>query len=126
MSYCIVPNRRAWWPVIFSGVTEEGEIVENRFELRFNLLDEDEHFDLLRQSVSIGNTAEDVKFADVAAPFVQRMAADWRGVAAENGEALPFTPENVKLLVRQPGVWPAITRAYAACRKAEPEIREKN
>lgn len=126
MTYRIVPNRRAWWPVIFPGVTEDGEIVENRFELRFNLLDEDEHFELLREAAGIGDKGSGAKFGDVAAPFVERMAADWRGVAAENGDALPFTAENVKLVVRQPGVWAAITRAYAACRKAEPEIREKN
>lgn len=128
MSFTIVPNRRAWWPVIFSGVTEDGEVIENSFELRFNLLDEDEHHGLMVDANKIATSMGDdgAKFGDVALPFVQRMAGDWRGVNAENGQPLPFTADNLRLVVVQPGVWSAITRAYAACRKAEPEIRRKN
>ena len=37
----IVASPRAWWPVVFAGVTEEGAIIENRFQMRFALLDED-------------------------------------------------------------------------------------
>ena len=127
MSYCIVAQRRAWWPVIFPGVTEDGDVIENRFELRFTILDEDEHLQIVQEGGDVGNSAKpDDKFSKLAAPFVERLASDWRGVLAENKEPLPFTAENILLLVKQPGVWPAIWRAYAACRRAAPEIREGN
>lgn len=127
MAYRIVPQRRAWWPVTFPGVSEEGEIVENRFEMRFHILDEDAHLALIRDAAALGSGETDAQdFGGAALPFVQRMADNWRGVEAENGEALPWTGENIALLVKQPGVWPAVARGYAACRKAEPEIREGN
>lgn len=127
MAYRIISQRRAWWPVTFPGVSEEGDVVENRFEMRFNLLDEDAHIAFLNDASALGSHgSKEMDFGEAALPFVRRMADNWRGVEAENGDALPFTDENIALLVKQPGVWPAIARGYASCRKAEPEIREKN
>jgi len=127
MSYCIVAQPRAWWPVTFPGVTEEGEVVENSFDMRFILHDEDEHNALMQAVGAVGGTIkEGDSFSTVAAPFIPRIATDWRGVLAENKEALKFEDEAIRLLVKQPGVWAAIWRAYAACRKAEPDIRAGN
>jgi hypothetical protein len=68
----IVNERLAWWPVTFPGVSEDGSVIENRIELRFRILDDDEFPDFL------------VKLTDVAA-----MANPAIADAATSGEAPP-------------------------------------
>lgn len=127
MTFRIVPHRRAWWPVKFNGVTEEGDVIENQFELRFNRHDEEEFHALMKDIGGMIDAPEAGKgFVEAALPFARRMFTDWRGVAGENGEALPFNDENLALLVKQPGVWSAIGNAYRGCRAAEGEIRKGN
>jgi hypothetical protein len=143
--YRIVPNARAWWPVTFPGVTEEGEVVTNKIELRFQLHTEDEHVALLTEAAALPEKARQAADAAKAetdekrkelertmlsgfyADFVQRLAVDWRGVAAENGDTLKWEPENIRLLMNQPGgIFQACVRAYVACRAGEKDVRSGN
>jgi len=127
----IVAQRTAWWPITFPGVTEDGTVVENQIELRFIILDEDEFPDFLATLLS--DVATSTPAAADAEPQsastarrLGRVIADWRGVAAENGEALAFSLENFQALLRVPNVGAAVGRSYIACRNATPEIREGN
>lgn len=140
----IVEKRRAWWPVKFGGVTEEGRVVENKIELRFLIPDEDELAALLvtvkelsaglpaALSGELGGEAGSVAIDNAAAPsetyaaIVEMIADDWRGVGGENGEPLPFAPENVGRLMRVPNVFMATMAGFRACRAAAPEIRSGN
>ena len=125
MAYKIVSQPKAWWPVRFNGVSEEGEIVENGFEMRFVLLDEDENLVLERDIIALSETAAsagETSFSALATPIVQRIAEDWRGVTeddgTDDGRSLPF--------VTVPNVLAAIATAYRAARAAEPEQRKGN
>lgn len=132
MAYKIVKSPRAWWPVIFPGVTEEGAVVENEFRMRFKLLDEDEHEQLERELRELvdRDDAADMKRTELAADFTLRIAEDWQGVTMEgdNGAeiSLPFGRDNILTMVRIPNVFKGIGTAYRSCRAGEPEKRRGN
>lgn len=135
----IVSERTAWWPVIFAGVSEDGTIVENRIELRFRILDEDDFPSFIAELLAM--TAGDAGQVDgagsdaSAVPMTQSQRAakvlapvvrDWRGVGSENGEPMPFSEVAFASLLRVPNVAGAVGNAYLACRRASPEVREGN
>lgn len=131
----LVANARAWWPVAFAGVTEDGEVVDNRFELRFIVHGEDEFLTLLDEGVQLGRPeaapaageqAEQPKLSALYAGFVEKVAVDWRGVHAENGDPLKFEPANIQAVMNVPGVFKAILQALVACRKGEKDVRLGN
>jgi hypothetical protein len=146
VAFRIVAQPRAWWPVSFPGVTEEGEVVENRFEMRFMLHGEDEHAQLLARVAMLRDKAETMALeafgenptaADVEAKkltilsalyaeTVKEFAVDWRGVGAENGELLKFGDKEVRLLMNMPGVFRATFEAYQSCRLGGMAVREGN
>ncbi|QCI93268.1 histidine kinase [Novosphingobium sp. EMRT-2] len=127
--YRLISERMAWWPVLFDGVTEEGEVVTNKIELRFRILGEDDYV-AWAQELAAPSVAEDgsekAVSTDAAVARLMRVVSDWRGVGAENGEPLPFNAANFGALLQAPNVAPAVGRAYLACRRAAPEIREGN
>lgn len=120
--YKIVPNRRAWWPVKWPGVTEEGEIIENRIELRFMIHSEDDHLGLSAKAAALASQdaklppAEEKPLSHYFAEFLQEIAVDWRGVHAENGDPLKWDAGNIQLLMKQPGTFSACVEAYSNCR----------
>lgn len=60
------------------------------------------------------------------AELIGRIADDWRHVAAENGEALPWTPENLRLLMNEGGMFKTVFNAWRACLAGERERHEGN
>lgn len=151
----LVSDRRAWWPVTFPGVTEHGNVVENKIEMRFTLHGEDEFFALFREASSIAHLEDAMKVDAVVAPpmapeeagaeepaatepaatsklsdayaaFVEKIATDWRGVAAENGEPIRWSHENLALLMNVPGVFKATIAALIECRNGQPKARAGN
>ncbi len=132
MSYKIVKSPRAWWPVTFAGVSEEGEVVKNGFEMRFKLLDEDEQVEveLEFRKVAEREGADQLKPSALMAEAVMRIAEDWRDVTmddgSETGASMPFTPDNVAELMKVPNVFWACAAAYRACRAGEPDARLGN
>lgn len=132
MTYKIVANPRAWWPVIFAGVTEEGEVVENRFDMRFRLLDQDSAFALEREvaeAMAQDDTAG-LRPSRLATDLVLRIAEDWRGVTeddgSEAGRSLPFSEENVATLMNVANVFAGVLSAFRACRAGEAGARRGN
>lgn len=132
MTYKIVKSPRAWWPVTFPGVTEDGEVVENKFEMRFKLLDEDEQAEIETELRLIADRedAADKKPSELSAPIIMRIAEDWRGVVTDDGTeagaSLPFNQENVATLMKVPNVFLGVARAYRACRAGQAETRRGN
>lgn len=132
MAFKIVSQPKAWWPVIFKGVTEDGTIVENTFDGRFRILDEDENLELEREIAKIraAEDAEAKSLSEVLAPLIMKFLEDWRGVTEDDGTdagvSLPFTPENLMRMLRVPNVSGAIATAYRAARAGEPETRKGN
>ena len=132
----IVASPRAWWPVVFAGVTEEGAIIENRFQMRFALLDEDAHQALMVEARDLltrdGEDADGAAllFSQIAADFVVRIAEDWREVVIDNGtkegDPLPWSRENLPIVLRQPNVFRAVISAYRDCRDGREAIRSGN
>ncbi len=124
----LVEVRRAWWPVAFPGVTEEGEVIDNRIELRFRLVGEDAVAALVGKAESVGAAADEqgVPFTVAAAQVLALFVEDWRGIAAENGEPLPFGQEAFARLLSVPNVFAAVLAAYGACRRAERGQRAGN
>ncbi|MGE4321767.1 MAG: histidine kinase [Sphingobium sp.] len=126
----IVSEPLIWWPVTFPGVGEDGDVVENRFEMRFRVMGEDAHLDFLtrvnaRGAVVVGEDAVTAPSA-AASEVVLEIARDWRGVGAENGEPLKFDAAHLRQLLDVPNVFTAVLRAYAACRAGRAEARAGN
>jgi hypothetical protein len=137
----IIAEPLVWWPVLFAGVMEDGTVIENKIEIRFVILGEDE-IDSFGKDTEIllsgpvateGEEGGDAEAAKPTVspsarylPLIQRIARDWRGVGAANGEALPFTAANLQALLNIPNVLPAILLAYGACRSGRAEVRSGN
>ena len=134
MAFKIVKNPKAWWPVFIPGVTEDGTVVENSFEMRFRILDDDENRAVAAEMQTVAEEFDPTATSEseLAAQLVEKIAEDWRSVEMEDpagGDAaisLPFTPENIRTVVKLPNAWDAIARAYRACRTATPEKRLGN
>lgn len=137
MAFRIVQNPRAWWKVSFPGVAEDGSIVSNEIEIRYLIHTEDEYVQLQaeatmlpeksRQAWEAGDEATRATMASgIYADFIQKIAIDWRGVEAENGDPMKWSPEALRHLVNVPNAAGAIVAAYSACRRAAPEIRAGN
>lgn len=128
MAFTIVAKPRAWWPVTWSGVSEAGDIVENSIELRFHLLKVDAAAAFIRDVVAAQEReGEDgLDLADLYAALVERIADDWRGVHAENGDILPWTPAHLRLLMNEGRLFYHVFAAFRACLAAAPETRAGN
>lgn len=134
----VVTETLVWWPVTFPGVTEEGEIVENKIEMRFVVLDEDAIDDFKRTTaVVLAGQSEEGGDQDVQVDAERRPSAlmqrtlapivrDWRLVAGANGEPMPFNTDNFRALLRVPNIFAAILAAYGACRAGRAEVRAGN
>ncbi|KQM23124.1 hypothetical protein ASE73_02555 [Sphingomonas sp. Leaf24] len=153
MGYRIVKRAQAWWPVEWDGVTDDGTIVTNRIELRFYLLKVDAGMAFIRDvnDAQDREAEEGVDHSALYAGLVQRIASDWRGVEAENGEPLRWDGRgleaiaaagrdgatvadidagrpgpNLCLLLNEPGLFTAIIHAFRACLGARKDIRAGN
>lgn len=141
MAYKIVKERKAWWPVSWKGVGEEGEIITNKIELRFRLLKVDEAVKIAL-AVDGVRAAEETPTGDGSDPatvaaaiaalpvryaeLVMQIADDWRGVQAENGEPLPFGADNLALLMNEPGLFGHVFEAFRDCINAREEAKAGN
>lgn len=124
----IVKEARAWWPVTWDGLAEDGSTVANTIELRFRQMKTDAAAAFGRE-VAEARATEQAEGADLPglyADLTLKMADDWRGVAAENGEALPFTPENVRLLMNEFGLFGHVFEAFRDCLARRRETRAGN
>lgn len=125
----IVAEPKAWWPVTWPGVAEDGKIIENKIEMRFLLLKVDAGVEMMRAAnaakektaASEDRVIVSREFAKALKPFVR----DWRGVAAENGEPLPFNDDNLALLMNEPGVFEKTLEAYRDCLAGQPSAPQK-
>lgn len=133
MAFKIVAKPRAWWPVTWPGVTEDGRIIENAIEMRFMLLKvddrdalEEEIQERLLASARAKAAGDDVKSSALMRDALQLFADDWRGVHAENDDPLPWSDENVRLLMNEPNVFERTLAAYRVCMAGGQEIREGN
>lgn len=132
MTYKIGSQAKAWWPIRFNGVTEDGEVVVNEIRGRFLILDEDENFNLDREiaAVRVADDDGNVSLSELMAPLVLRFLEDWKDVVeddgTEGGKAVPFTEASLKRMLRVPNFANGVADAYRAARKAEPERRKGN
>ncbi|CAN5267308.1 hypothetical protein BH10PSE13_BH10PSE13_23640 [soil metagenome] len=154
----LIASPLAWWPVIFAGVAEDGTVVENKIEMRFSILAEDEFAEFIAASRRIDALVVDAEALASAAlqdGFIRRIVdrigaavgadkahdtpprifkaavlaeivSDWRGVGAENGEALRYSLEHFAQLLNVPNVAEAVLTAYRACRAGRAEGRAGN
>lgn len=133
MTFRIVAKPRAWWPVTWPGVAEDGSIVENSIQLRFLLkkvdeveLLEEEISEKMKVAVAARRAGDDVTSSMVLRDLLKLFAEDWRGVLAENEDPLPWSDENVRLLTNEPNVFDRCVVAYRECMAGGAEIRQGN
>ncbi len=145
--YRIVSQPRAWSPVTFPCVMEDGTVQEFVIELRFRLLKVDAAAAFIAEVVRV-QALEAEGGADQAQRYtelVAQIATDWRGVHAENGDALRFdVPENwltdvdadgqrkplvapnLRSLMNEGGMFIHIFNAFRACLAGQPKARAGN
>ncbi|KKC27443.1 hypothetical protein [Sphingomonas sp. SRS2] len=133
MSYKIVANRRAWWPVTVPVTAEDGTVGEHAFELRFILHKVDRQEELeeivkakMVEAVKAKEAGDDVTSSMVQRDMLKMFADDWRGVLAENEEPLVWNDENVRLLMNEPRLFDRAMVAYRLCLAGGQEIRQGN
>jgi hypothetical protein len=125
----LVKDRRAWWPVEWKAAAEDGgELIDNRIELRFRVMEVEALFDWRDRAAKLdGLDRKSARtFATRAAEAVMEIADDWRGVAAENGETLPWSAENVARLMSMPNMLLIVIQAFNDCLAGREKVREGN
>ena len=119
----LVEERRAWQPVIFPGLTETGERVENQIDMQFVLLSTDANLKLMQEA---GEMTIDVAPADtgaqdeaareslsaIMARFGMKIVRDWRDVQEANGDPIKFGEASLARFFNVPGTFEAVLRAY--------------
>lgn len=133
MAYVIVSQPRAWWPIRFNGVTEDGEIVTNEIRGRFNILDEDAYVEF-RDDVAQATGAlaaatsddERRKLSEILSPFFMRILEDWEHVVEEDKSSVPFSQSNLERMLRVPNFASGVSAAHVEVRAADPELRKGN
>ncbi len=145
--YRIVAQPRAWTPVTFPVVMEDGTVATFTIEMRFRLLKVDAATAFIAEVVRV-QALEDEAGADHAqlySELVAQIATDWRGVHAENGDPLRFdVPEtwltdvdaegnrkplvapNLRSLMNEGGMFIHIFEAFRACLAGQPKTRAGN
>lgn len=133
MAYTIVSQPRAWWPIRFNGVTEDGEIVTNEIRGRFNILDEDAFVefneDIAKATGELANATSDAerkKLSEILSPFFMRVLGDWEHVVEEDNSSVPFSKSNLERMLRVPNFASGVSVAHAEVRAADPEHRKGN
>ncbi|MDQ1229272.1 histidine kinase [Sphingomonas sp. SORGH_AS_0879] len=145
--YRIVKQPRAWSPVTFPCVMEDGSVVEFSIEMRFRLLKVDAAAAFVAEVVRVRGLEDEpgVDQAQLYTELVAQIATDWRGVHAENGDPLPFdVPEgwatdldgegkrkplvapNLRSLMNEGGMFIHIFDAFRACLAGQPKARAGN
>ena len=130
----LVEERTAWQPVTFKGLTEEGESVENRIEMRFVLLSTDANLKLLQEAgeltvdIAPGDetTEEGEKLSTVMARFGMKIVRDWRGVHEANDDPIKFSQDSLTRLFNVPGTFEATLRAYREAIQGGKDARSGN
>ncbi|MET3436326.1 histidine kinase [Sphingomonas sp. 1185] len=145
--YRIVAQPRAWTPVTFPVVMEDGTVQSFTIEMRFRLLKVDAATAFIAEVVRIQALEEEAgaDHAQLYTELVAQIATDWRGVHAENGDPLRFdVPENwltdldaegnrkplvapnLRSLMNEGGMFIHIFDAFRACLAGQPKARAGN
>lgn len=131
----LVEERRAWQPVTFPGLTEEGERVDNRIEMQFVLLSTDANLKLMQEAgeMTVDTGAGDGEepaatrqLSQVMAEFGMKIVRDWRGVHEANDDPIKFSEQALARLFNVPGTFEAMLRAYRDASTGGKDERAKN
>jgi hypothetical protein len=120
--FILVTEIVAPWPVLVDVVREDGSVAQDEFTANFVRMSETEFEALF---APIDALREDERKAHNRR-MIDRIMRGWSGVVDGGGKALPFTTENVDLLLDFPNIGSAITLAYVRFHRAQPGEREKN
>lgn len=88
----LVKQARAWWPVEWQGVAEDGTLVTNLIKSQFSLLKVDGVAKFVADAHAI-QRREDITDENLPAVFaglICRVLTNWQGVCFENGDPMPF------------------------------------
>lgn len=120
----VVKERLVWWPVVWDVPVDGGKVEQTQFKMKFRMVDLTQLNALVAQIDKLER--DDAALVDQWLNIVQKISADWEGVAGEDDEVLAFTPDNVRLLLSIPGTFNAIFGAYRGFIAGIPEERAKN
>jgi hypothetical protein len=145
--YRIVAQPRAWTPVTFPCVMEDGTVQTFVIEMRFRLLKVDAAGAFISEVVRVQELESQggIDQAQLYTELVAQIATDWRGVHAENGDPLRFdVPEtwltdlgedgkrkalvapNLRSLMNEGSMFIHIFDAFRACLAGQPKTRAGN
>lgn len=104
-----------WWPVEVFTPADGGQVERSEFAVQFRYLDTEAHGALL----------DEVRTQQLGDPaFCRRVMTGFRDVAMPDGSMMAYSDDNLALLLRQPGVATAITKAYFASRNPDDPEKE--
>lgn len=88
-----------YYPINLAVVSESGSSVTQRFEFKFKRLSRTKINELQKQQEEISKMDVEVDSLERDSDYLMEVADGWKGVQDENGVELPFTRDNVKLLL---------------------------
>lgn len=123
----LVKERLVWWPVAWMAADDDGGTVsEQRFEMRFKMLDLPAIAKIVKQAEAIDDTSDATPLPEKMAALIAQIAVDWRKICGENKEPLVWNDANLAMVMRMPGLFFTVIRAWRACINGEGEVRAKN
>lgn len=111
MKFILADSPRYWWPVIAHVPDKDnpGKFVEQSFKVLFEPRDQDAQKAEQDRIFGIKDAVEQLK-ADRQS--LAGTIKDWSDIVDEDKTPVPFTPENIDQLLRQPWARVAVWKAY--------------
>ena len=94
-----------WWPVTIKVPVDGGQISEHEIQVQFELLDQDKYDELALKGDS---------------HVVKQITKNWKDIADEHGETLPFNEDNLALLTNKIFVRTGILFGYMSAVSGAP------
>lgn len=118
-SFVLAAPAAFWWPVVVP-IPVDNDYAQAELDVLFQPVDQDE-LDLFQGLTPAAQQPADEGQPPAVPPPVptdaqiaQRVVRGWRRVTDARGEPLPFTPENLKALLRAPMARTALVATYMA------------
>jgi hypothetical protein len=124
MKFTLSKSHLYWWPVTVRLPDPEnpGQIVEQVLRVQFEPRSRDQQLEAQEAAAKLTNL-RDIIAHDIAE--ARAVVRNWDDVIGEDGQLVPFTPENLELALQQPWFRKAVQVALAESMNGE-EARRGN
>lgn len=111
MKFVLAKSTRYWWPVtvLAPDPDQPGKFISQQLKIQFTPKDQDAALEEQRRTLRIADIADRIEAERKALCDV---CTNWDDVIGDDGNPVPFTPENLDLAMRQSWFRSGVYAAY--------------